>query len=179
MLCLAGSMRGGLDQHMQHQHKGDGGGRSKAQQRPQVPAAVQGRTAQSGMQGSGRALGRLSHMCSCACTVHTVLACAWIACCALAKARHRVRSRSPCGHAFPVAIVPRLVRQAAALCQRSMLCCFAFAVCEHSLWSAAAQVHRKMSRASRDIRFDEILANACQDDRKQYCFDVQPVSSAA
>lgn len=33
-----------------------------------------------------------------------------------------------------------------------------------------------MSRASRDIRFDEILANACQDDRKQYCNDVQPVS---
>lgn len=39
------------------------------------------------------------------------------------------------------------------------------------------QVHRKMSRASRDIRFDEILANACQDDRKQYCNDVQPGSA--
>jgi Golgi apparatus protein 1 len=34
-----------------------------------------------------------------------------------------------------------------------------------------------MSRASRDIRFDEILANACQDDRKQYCNDVQPGSA--
>lgn len=39
------------------------------------------------------------------------------------------------------------------------------------------QVHRKMSRASRDIRFDEILANACQEDRKQYCNDVQPGSA--
>lgn len=41
----------------------------------------------------------------------------------------------------------------------------------------AAQVHRKMTRASRDIRFDEILANACQDDRKEFCNDVQPVSA--
>ena len=38
------------------------------------------------------------------------------------------------------------------------------------------QVHRKMTRAARDIRFDDVLANACQEDRKQYCNDVQPVS---
>lgn len=37
------------------------------------------------------------------------------------------------------------------------------------------QVHRKMKRASRDIRFDDVLANACQDDRKTYCSAVQPV----
>ena len=43
----------------------------------------------------------------------------------------------------------------------------------------AHQVHRKMARASRDIRFDDVLANACQEDRKQYCSDVQPVGSGA
>jgi hypothetical protein len=34
-----------------------------------------------------------------------------------------------------------------------------------------------MQRMSRDIRFDDVLANACQADRKDFCPDVQPVSS--
>lgn len=34
-----------------------------------------------------------------------------------------------------------------------------------------------MSRASRDIRFDEILANACYEDRNKYCNTVQPGSA--
>jgi hypothetical protein len=38
------------------------------------------------------------------------------------------------------------------------------------------QIARRTSRAARDIRFDDVLANACQDDRKKYCNDVQPVS---
>jgi hypothetical protein len=41
------------------------------------------------------------------------------------------------------------------------------------------KVHRKMQRMSRDIRFDDVLANACQADRKSYCPDVQPVSSSS
>jgi hypothetical protein len=41
------------------------------------------------------------------------------------------------------------------------------------------KVHRKMMRAARDIRFDDVLANACQEDRKTYCNDVQPVSHPA
>lgn len=36
-----------------------------------------------------------------------------------------------------------------------------------------------MRAAARDIRFDDVLANACQDDRKTYCNDVQPVSAVA
>lgn len=40
-----------------------------------------------------------------------------------------------------------------------------------------AEVHRRMSRAARDIRFDEVLANACYDDRAKFCNDVQPVSA--
>jgi Cysteine rich repeat len=39
------------------------------------------------------------------------------------------------------------------------------------------KVHRKMSRAARDIRFDDVLANACQEDRRMYCNDVQPGSA--
>ena len=38
-----------------------------------------------------------------------------------------------------------------------------------------AEVHRRMQRASRDIRFDEVLANACFDDRAKFCNDVQMV----
>eukprot|EP00878_Enallax_costatus_P007022 GHUV01007359.1.p1 GENE.GHUV01007359.1~~GHUV01007359.1.p1 ORF type:complete len:595 (+),score=136.49 GHUV01007359.1:1595-3379(+) len=39
------------------------------------------------------------------------------------------------------------------------------------------KVHRKMKLAARDIRFDDVLANACQEDRKKYCNDVQPGSA--
>jgi len=39
------------------------------------------------------------------------------------------------------------------------------------------QIARRTSRAARDIRFDDVLANACQDDRKKYCNDVQPGSA--
>ncbi|KAF6266246.1 hypothetical protein COO60DRAFT_1470052 [Scenedesmus sp. NREL 46B-D3] len=39
------------------------------------------------------------------------------------------------------------------------------------------KVHRKMQRMSRDIRFDDVLADACQADRKSYCPDVQPGSA--
>lgn len=38
------------------------------------------------------------------------------------------------------------------------------------------QVRRALVRASRDIRFNDVLANACSEDRKAYCSDVQPVS---
>lgn len=38
-----------------------------------------------------------------------------------------------------------------------------------------AEVHRRMQRAARDIRFDEVLATACHEDRTKYCVDVQPV----
>lgn len=38
-----------------------------------------------------------------------------------------------------------------------------------------AEVHRRMERQSRDIRFDEVLANACMDDRAKFCNDVQMV----
>ena len=38
-----------------------------------------------------------------------------------------------------------------------------------------AEVHRRMQRAARDVRFDEVLANACYDDRTKFCNDVQPV----
>jgi len=40
-----------------------------------------------------------------------------------------------------------------------------------------AEVHRRMSRAAKDIRFDEVLANACYDDRAKFCNDVQPGSA--
>jgi hypothetical protein len=45
--------------------------------------------------------------------------------------------------------------------------------------AARDKVHRKMQRMSRDIRFDDVLANACQADRKDFCPDVQPVSSSS
>ena len=38
------------------------------------------------------------------------------------------------------------------------------------------EVHRRMQRASRDVRFDDVLADACADDRAQYCNEVSPVS---
>lgn len=37
------------------------------------------------------------------------------------------------------------------------------------------EVHRRMKRAGRDIRFDDVLANACHEDRAHFCADVQPV----
>lgn len=40
-----------------------------------------------------------------------------------------------------------------------------------------SEVHRRMSRAARDIRFDEILANSCFDDRNKFCTDVQAGSA--
>eukprot|EP00195_Chlamydomonas_chlamydogama_P004977 CAMPEP_0202901334 /NCGR_PEP_ID=MMETSP1392-20130828/14194_1 /ASSEMBLY_ACC=CAM_ASM_000868 /TAXON_ID=225041 /ORGANISM="Chlamydomonas chlamydogama, Strain SAG 11-48b" /LENGTH=885 /DNA_ID=CAMNT_0049587883 /DNA_START=46 /DNA_END=2703 /DNA_ORIENTATION=- len=40
-----------------------------------------------------------------------------------------------------------------------------------------AEVHRRMKRAAKDIRFDEVLANACYEDRAKFCNDVQPGSS--
>jgi hypothetical protein len=42
-----------------------------------------------------------------------------------------------------------------------------------------AEIHRRLTRAARDIRFDEVLASACTDDRNRFCADVQPVSGAA
>jgi hypothetical protein len=36
-----------------------------------------------------------------------------------------------------------------------------------------------MSRAARDFRFDEVLANACQADRKTFCKEWQAVRLAA
>jgi hypothetical protein len=42
--------------------------------------------------------------------------------------------------------------------------------------ACAEEVKRRTQRAARDIRFDDVLANACQEDRRQYCNDVQPVS---
>ncbi|KAI8475756.1 MAG: hypothetical protein J3K34DRAFT_453290 [Monoraphidium minutum] len=39
------------------------------------------------------------------------------------------------------------------------------------------KVHRAMVREARDIRFDDVLADACQEDRKTYCNDVQPGSA--
>ena len=41
-----------------------------------------------------------------------------------------------------------------------------------------AEVHRRMQRQSRDIRFDEVLANACFDDRAKFCDEVQMVRSS-
>jgi hypothetical protein len=40
-----------------------------------------------------------------------------------------------------------------------------------------AQIHRMTQRASRDIRFDEMLASACTEDRNKYCQDIQPGSA--
>jgi hypothetical protein len=40
-----------------------------------------------------------------------------------------------------------------------------------------AQIHRITQRASRDIRFDEMLASACTEDRNKYCQDIQPGSA--
>ncbi|KAG1672451.1 hypothetical protein FOA52_013237 [Chlamydomonas sp. UWO 241] len=40
-----------------------------------------------------------------------------------------------------------------------------------------AEVHRRTARASRDIRFDELLAEACQDDRAKHCSDVSAGSA--
>ena len=44
--------------------------------------------------------------------------------------------------------------------------------------SCKAEVQRRMQRAARDIRFDEVLAVACTEDRKKYCSDVSPVCAA-
>eukprot|EP00798_Chlamydomonas_sp_ICE-L_P012178 gene12178-15298_t len=49
------------------------------------------------------------------------------------------------------------------------------------------EVHRRLERESRDIRFDDVLAKACADDRAEYCSDVsadhrstlQPTCAAA
>jgi hypothetical protein len=37
------------------------------------------------------------------------------------------------------------------------------------------KVRRKMARAARDVRLDDVLAEACAEDRKALCNDVQPV----
>ena len=39
------------------------------------------------------------------------------------------------------------------------------------------EVQRRMRRSSRDVRFDEVLAEACSDDRTKYCTDVNPGSA--
>lgn len=36
-----------------------------------------------------------------------------------------------------------------------------------------------MERMGRDIRFDDVLANACQADRKSFCAEEQPVRQAS
>lgn len=38
-----------------------------------------------------------------------------------------------------------------------------------------AEVHRMLQRIGRDIRFDEVLADACTEDRTKFCNEVQPV----
>lgn len=40
-----------------------------------------------------------------------------------------------------------------------------------------AEIHRRMSRQARDFRFDEVLANACTQDRTTFCNDVQAGSA--
>lgn len=39
------------------------------------------------------------------------------------------------------------------------------------------QVHKAMARASEDIRFNQMLADACLNDREQFCSGTQQVSS--
>ena len=41
--------------------------------------------------------------------------------------------------------------------------------------ACADQVHKVMTRAASNVRFNMPLASACADDREQYCGDVQPV----
>ena len=41
--------------------------------------------------------------------------------------------------------------------------------------SCADQVHKVMTRASSNVRFNMPLATACADDREDWCGDVQPV----
>ncbi|MEW5310424.1 MAG: hypothetical protein WDW38_002223 [Sanguina aurantia] len=40
-----------------------------------------------------------------------------------------------------------------------------------------AEVHRMLARIGRDIRFDEVLADACTEDRTKFCNEVQPGSA--
>lgn len=40
-----------------------------------------------------------------------------------------------------------------------------------------AEIHRRVSRQAKDIRFDEVLANACTEDRTTFCNDVQAGSA--
>uniref|UniRef100_A0A7R9V0N1 Golgi apparatus protein 1 n=1 Tax=Chlamydomonas euryale TaxID=1486919 RepID=A0A7R9V0N1_9CHLO len=40
-----------------------------------------------------------------------------------------------------------------------------------------AEVHRRKQRAARDIRLDEVLYEACSDDRTEFCADVKPGSA--
>ena len=40
----------------------------------------------------------------------------------------------------------------------------------------ADQVHKTMARASEDIRFNQMLADACLNDREQFCSSTQQVS---
>ncbi|KAG2435442.1 hypothetical protein HYH02_011942 [Chlamydomonas schloesseri] len=40
-----------------------------------------------------------------------------------------------------------------------------------------AEIHRRLTRAARDIRFDEVLASSCMEDRNRFCSDVQPGSA--
>lgn len=41
------------------------------------------------------------------------------------------------------------------------------------------QVHKVMARASEDIRFNQMLADACFNDREQFCSTTQQVSFGA
>ena len=41
------------------------------------------------------------------------------------------------------------------------------------------QVHQVMARASEDMRFNQMLADACFNDREQFCSTTQQVSLAA
>ncbi len=41
------------------------------------------------------------------------------------------------------------------------------------------QVHKVMARASEDIRFNQMLADACFNDREQFCSTTQQVSIGA
>ena len=45
--------------------------------------------------------------------------------------------------------------------------------------ACADQVHKVMTRAASNIRFNMPLASACADDREQFCGDVQPVRAPA
>jgi Golgi apparatus protein 1 len=59
--------------------------------------------------------------------------------------------------------------------KRSALNCLQQYKEELKIEKCQTEVNRRMKRAARDIRFDEVLADACQEDRTKFCNDVQMV----